>query len=455
MTGFTEELARRAAAVRFDDLPDDVVELAGQCLLDWAGVTLAGAAEPTAALLADELLSQRDGAGGAATGGVTLVGRAERLPMVDGALVNGAASHALDFDDVNTAMSGHPTVPVMAAVLALGEATGASGADLVSAFVAGYETECRLGRALEPEAYRRGFHATGTTGTFGAAAACARLMGLDAATTARALGVASAQAAGLKAHFGTMCKPFHAGKAAANGLLATRLAARGYTAASGAIEALQGFAETHTDALDAEAGLAGAGAGAGAGWFLRANLFKYHAACFGTHSSIEGLRRLRAEVGLAADDVEKVVVHAAPSQLRMCAIAEPATGLEAKFSLRQTAAMALVGRDTSAIAAYDASVGDTAVVALRQRVEVAGDGDQGGPTSVDVVLRDGRSLRAAHDVSVPETDLAAQRAALEAKFRALAEPVLGPERAGELVAALGQVASVPDVGAVARRLACG
>jgi 2-methylcitrate dehydratase PrpD len=443
MTSFTDEVARRATSLRFDDLPDDVVELARQCLLDWLAVTVAGASEPTAALLADELLAQRDGD---ATGGVTLVGRAERLPLLDATLVNGAASHALDFDDVNQAMSGHPTVPVMSAVLALGEALGASGADVVTAFVAGYETECRVGQALGGEHYRRGFHATGTTGTFGAAAGCAHLLGLEPEATARALGVAAAQAAGLKANFGTMCKPFHAGKAAANGLLAARLAARGYTTAADAIATVQGFAETHTDLLDVDAGLAEPALR----WHLRANLFKYHAACFGTHSSIEGLRRLRTEHGIGADDVERVVVHAAPSQLRMCAIPEPTTGLEAKFSLRQTAAMALAGRDTSAISAYDASVADGDVVALRGRVDVADDGVQEGPTLVDVVLRDGRRLTAAHDVSVPESDLAAQRTALEAKFRALTRPVLGAARADELLAAVAGVVADGDVGHVVR-----
>jgi 2-methylcitrate dehydratase PrpD len=428
----TAEVAAAASGLRFEDVPDDVVEIGAQCVLDWVGVTVAGATEATAALLLEDM----------APGSSTAVGRGERLSLLDAALVNGTASHALDYDDVNDAMLGHPSVPILGALLALGESLGSSGRDVLTAFVAGYEAECAVGRAVGAPHYQRGFHATGTVGTFGAAAACGRLLGLSPAQLETALGIAGTQAAGLKSMFGTMCKPLHAGAAGRNGLLAARLAGRGYTAAADVLGCEQGFAETHTEGFDPGRHRLGR-------WELRSNLFKYHAACFQTQSAIEGLRRLRDEHGFGADDVESVVVEADAMQARMCAIPTPTTGLEAKFSLRHTAAMVLAGVDTSAISSFtDAGVGDPAVVALRERVRVTTDRGSGAATPVSVRLVDGRVLEAAVDLFVPDTDLARQRRLLEAKFAALVAPVLGAPRADELSKSALGVADLDDVGSL-------
>ena len=442
MTGFTAELAERSSSLTFDDLPADVADLAGQCLLDWFGVTVAGSQEPASRILLDVLSPISDG--------VTVIGTAVQLAPMDAALVNGTASHALDYDDVNEAMVGHPSVPILGGLLALAESiggVGASGADVLCAFVAGYETQCRVGRAVGVDHSQRGFHATGTVGTFGSAAACARLLGLDAPTTAIALGLAAAQAAGLKSMFGTMTKPLHAGKACVNGLLAARLAAGGFTAAPDGIETAQGFAEAAAGGVDAERGLREPRNG----WFIRDNLFKYHAACFQTHSSIEGLRRLREAERFTAGDVESATIHADAMQLRMCAIPAPRTGLEVKFSLRHTGALALLGRDTSAITTYtDDCANDPEVVSMRDRVTVADDGAVGGPTPVEVHLRDGRVFSAAHDVSTPEADLDKQRALLQDKCTALVAPVLGEDAAAALVGELEHVEKLDSIGRVMR-----
>ena len=443
----TGEIAGRAAAVRFADLPAAVVEVARQCVLDWLGVTIAGSTEDTARILRDELV---DATGGER--GMTVVGTDVRLPAADAALANGTASHALDFDDVNPAMIGHPSVPILPAVLAVGEAVGASGAQLLTAFVAGYEAECRVGQAVGVGHYARGFHATGTIGAFGAAAGAAHLLGLDADATAIALGIAGTQAAGLKSMFGTMCKPLHAGRAAANGVLAARLAARGFTANPDVVATEQGFAEALAAGTDAERALAEPPRG----WYLLGNLFKYNASCFETHSTIEGLRRLREREGFTAADVDQVRVLASDMQMRMCAIPEPATGLETKFSLRHTAALALAGEDTGAIATFsDARANDPGLVALRRRVEVVVTPRSSAATPVEVHLRDGRTFEAAHDVSVPEEDLGLQRRRLEEKFAALAAPVIGAGGAGTLVErvrALDQAGSLAGLLSLARRV---
>lgn len=424
MTSFTGELVRRALAVSDEALPEDVVELACLCVLDWFGVTLAGSREPAAAIVIDVL-----GSGG--PGPATVVGRSCRLQPRDAALANGTASHALDYDDVNQAMFGHPSVPILPALLALAEVREASGAQLISAFVAGYEAECALARALGGEHYQRGFHATATVGTFGAALACARLIDLGADQTEMAVGIAATQAAGLKAMFGTMCKPLHAGLAATAGLLSALLAERGFTSALAAIDVSQGFAETHSASFDPERGLAEPRGG----WYLRSHLFKYHAACYETHSSIEGLRRIVERSGLRPEQIEAVTIHADAAQLRMCAIEEPSTGLETKFSLRHTAALVLTSRDTSSIETFgDAQARDPAVVAMRERVTVVADRAPGGPTPVEVRTTDGRVLREAYDVAIPETDRTRRAAHLTAKFTALASPVVGREAAARIVA---------------------
>jgi 2-methylcitrate dehydratase PrpD len=170
----TRALAERSAGVGWNDLPEPVRELARQCVLDYLGCAVAGAADQLVGMLLDEMAE----AGGIAQASV--IGHRVRLPALAAALVNGAAGNALDYDDVNLAMPGHPSVAILPGLLALAELKGSSGREVVTAFVAGYETTCRIGMALQPGHYALGFHSTATIGSFGAAAACARLLGLDA-----------------------------------------------------------------------------------------------------------------------------------------------------------------------------------------------------------------------------------------------------------------------------------
>lgn len=443
-SAITGPLADAVSAIRFDALPPDVVFLARQCLLDWLGVTLGGANEPLTRILREEALEQ----GGRPM--ATLIGTGEKIATLQAALVNGAASHALDFDDVHMVMSGHPSVPVVPALLALAEERRSPGRDFIAAFVAGFEMECRVGALVMPGHYQAGWHATGTLGTFGSAAACAHLMGLDSVQWRHALGIAGAQAAGLKSMFGTMCKPFHAGKAAANGLLAASLAARGFTSNTEVFETPQGFAATQTTTPAPERALRGLG-----GEFaIRGALFKYHAACYGTHETIEGILRLREEHGLDPDQVQAIELLVPPGHLAMCNIREPATALEGKFSLRFTAALALAGRGTTEAAFTDAAVHDPSLTAIRDRVTVEPRPAEagvaiGGGTDVTIRLRDGRGFQQRVNLDVPASDLERQWRRLVAKFRSLAEPVIGTKRASALLAAVEDLENAPSMAAIA------
>jgi len=341
----TRILAARASEITYDDLPDSVRALARQCVLDYIGVGLAGADDALVLILLDELSEP-----GADTQ-ASVIGHPIGLPVLAAALVNGAAGHALDYDDVNLAMPGHPSVAILPGLMALAEQRRSSGREVIAAFVAGYETACRIGMAMRPGHYGRGFHATGTVGAFGAAVACARLLGLDADQTAQAIGIAGTQAAGLKSQFGTMCKPFHAGKASQNGLLAARLAARGFSSRPDFVECEQGFAATHGPDFHPEAALADPPSG----FYILANLFKYHAACYMTHSAIECGRQLRERHEVMPDDIAAIALSVNRGSDRICNIPSPIDGLQAKFSLRQTLAMALSGVDTASLRTYSAA----------------------------------------------------------------------------------------------------
>lgn len=420
----------------FASLPADVVAIAKQCLLDWLGVTLAGSGEPAASIVREEVLDQ----GGHPQ--ATLIGTGERVATLQAALVNGTASHALDYDDVHMAMSGHPTVPVVPAILALAEHEHRGGGSFIEAFVAGLETECRAGSVMLPGHYALGWHATATLGTLGAAAACSQILGLDPERSRHALGIAATQAAGFKSMFGTMCKPFHAGRAAASGLLAARLAAKGFISNPEAIETAQGMAATQTTTFNP----AVAESWTKEAFAIRDVLFKYHAACYGTHSTIEGALRLR-EQGLRPGDIDSIELRVPPAALGMCNIPEPRTALEGKFSLRFTAALAIATGDATEQSFTAKTVGDPALVALRDRVHVAADEDMpGGATEVIVTTASGQSLRAQIDVNTPDRDLARQQRKLEAKFRSLAIPVLGEARAAVLLRGVNDLENCLDIG---------
>lgn len=434
--GATADVVDAVRAMRLDDAPGDALEAARHCLLDWLGVTLAGTGEELAGVLRAELA-------GEGAGDVPLIGTSLRTSASMAALINGATSHALDYDDTHTMMSGHPSVPVIPAALAIAHRDDRSGADLLLAVMAGIEAECLVGSLVAMDHYQRGWHATGTLGTFGAAAAAATLLDLDRGSWLHAFGLAGTQAAGLKDVFGTMAKPLHAGKAAFNGLLAATLARAGFTSSTDILESPTGFPATFAApprqvAID------------GATWAVRQTLFKYHASCYLTHGVIESTKKISVRERLATSDVEAVRLAVSPHVLDVCNIAEPATGLEGKFSLRACTAMVLLGDDTSDMASFnDARMRSPELAAMRDRVEVVPTEAQmptGGVVMVETT--DGRRFEATTDMSVPADDLAWQWERLSEKFMSLASPVLGDDGAGRLrgmVAGIDQLRSVREL----------
>lgn len=424
----TAQAARFAVspATRF---PADVLESGRLSFFDWFAVALAGAAEPVSRavrrLVRDE--------GGAAR--ASAFGLPDKLPARAAALLNGTVSHALDYDDTHFAYVGHPSVAVLPAALAVAQQQNADGKALLEAFLTGVETTCRVGGWLGRSHYDAGFHQTATAGTFGATAACARLLGLNANAAAQALGLAATRASGLKCQFGTMAKPFHAGMAAANGVEAASLAALGFLARSDALECEGGFSATHRGQQD------GGPCGNAPPPFLFPQVqYKFHACCHGTHAALEALLALRDEYRLTSDDVASVRLGIHRQWLPVCCIPEPASGLEAKFSLAMTAAMVLAGIDTAALDSFTDSVcRDRTLRSVAGRVAIHADATLTDTACHAVIVTvDGRQFERTIELGAPLPEQTT-RARLQAK----AATLVGPDRANALWALTESLHTLP------------
>ncbi|MEM1435209.1 MAG: MmgE/PrpD family protein [Pseudomonadota bacterium] len=429
-------LWERVQNIELAAVPERVRRIATHCLLDWLGCALAGSREPLAAVLRDEL--------SAADGVATLPGSRSRASVLSAALINGSAGHALDYDDTGTI--GHPSAPVWPAVLAVAEERGLTGAEVLEAFIVGFEVESRVGSLFGRDPYNNGWHTTPLYGVFGSMAATAKLLGLNEQQFGNALGLAASQACGVKANFGTMTKPFHAGHAAERGCLAARLAGRGFTANAAAIEGNQGLLQAMGSGTTLLARLGEQRDR----WFLPEVLFKYHAACYLTHSTINNVRAVAGDVAANAVDAIELTVN--PSIIDVCGLYDrPQTGLEGKFSLTGTAAMAVHRIDTSAPDSFRAEVvTDPALQATMAKVRIQHDEDL---TITQARLKlhtvDGGVLETASDSGVPNEQLDTQEQALLGKFAALAGPILGEAA----VTLPGRLLSVDQESSVAELLA--
>ncbi len=361
--------------------------------------------------------------------------------IVTAALINGAAGHALDYDDVHNALPGHATAPVAPAVVALAESMQASGRQLLEAFIAGFEVTCRMGVFASPGLFRRGYQGSTTAGAVGAAAACGRLLGLDESRMRRAFGLAATQASGLQATFGSMAKCFNIGKASQSGLLAALLAARGFECAENVLEAPRGYGAVFADGGAAAAALSPPPGG----WHLYRNLIKHHASCFMTHAPLDAFAALCAAHAFAAADVERIIVRVESHYHRVVLTPPPRTGLEAKFNLPFCMALALAGIDTGAMASFDdatARRADLHTLASRCVVETVPE-LHFEAAEVAVRLRDGSELTAFHDSGAPEADLDA----LEARVRAKAASLLDSGRSARIADAFLRLESHRSVAA--------
>ncbi len=373
-----------------------------------------------------------------------VLGRSERLDIAGAALVNGITSHTFDFDDTHLKTIIHPAGPVASAALALAELTGASGRSLIDSLVLGIDVACRVGNAMYPEHYDRGWHITGSTGMLGAAAACSRLLGLNVDQTQMALGIAASTPVGLREQFGTMTKPFHPGAAARAGLLAALMAREGFTASKRALEAPRGFmqvASTKCDWNEITHEL-------GSRFEISFNTYKPFACGIVIHPAIDACAQLKA-AGVKADEVERIEIAVHSLVLELTGKKEPKDGLEAKFSVYHGCAAGLLFGEAGEGEFDDHIVNSDAVVNIRRKVVATVDPsiDEAEVRAV-AIMKDGsrKTVHVEHAIGSlqrPLTD-----AQLEAKFSALASPVLGPGAVAALMDAAWKVSAAADVRAL-------
>jgi len=441
----TRSLARYLVNSRYADIPAAVRHEAVRALVNCVGCAVGSSRHETVerALAAVSAFSGPPQAG--------VLGRAERLDILHAALVNGISTHVLDYDDTH-ARAVHPSAPVLPALLAFAEWRRVSGADLVHAFVLGVEAECRIGLAVFPEHYERGWHITGTAGVFGAAAAAGKLLGLDERQMTWALGIAATQSAGLREMFGTMCKSFHPGHAAHDGLTAALLAARNFTSSEQALEAPRGFGHVLSTRFDP----AVITKDLGKRFELSSNMYKPYACGLVVHAAIDGCIQLRNGHHIQPEAIERIELEVAPIVLEVTAKTAPQTGLEGKFSVYHAAAAAIVFGAGGESEFSDASVRDPRVVALRGHVTaIPNPGLQRTQARVAIILRDGARLAKYVEHALGTLERPMSDADLEAKFRALSDGILPGQRTDELIRLCWSVDALPDAGAIARAAAAG
>ncbi len=439
----TARLAELIAGTRPGSIPETALAEAKRSLLNWLGVAIGAARHP----LIDIVLDLASEIGGNRQ--ATVFGRGLKVDALNAALVNGVSSHIFDYDDTFLDTILHPSAPVAPAVLSLAEWRGGNGRAALEAFVIGVETEQRIAQVVYPSHYDRGWHITGSVGAFGAAAACCWLQGLGSHATAMALGMAATQPVGLREMFGTHTKPLHPGKAAANGLQAALLAARGVSSSTRAIEAPRGFAHVTSERPK----LARLTEGWGEDWQIRSNSYKPFPCGIVIHPAIDGVVRLREQQGVSADDVVSLELHVHPLVLELTGKTTPRDGLEAKFSVFHCAAAALLDGWVGLAQFADERVNAPDVLDLRRRVSAVADPslaeDQvritanltGGRGRVEVFVEHCLGSRLN-----PMSD-----AQLEHKFVDVAGAVVrGPGQLGELIATVRSFENLASVGELAR-----
>lgn len=440
MMEVTRILARYLVESRYTDIPAAVRHEAARALLNCMGCAIGSSRHETVecALAA---LGEFSGPPQAA-----VLGRGERLDILNAAFINGISTHVLDYDDTH-ARAVHPSAPVLPALLAFAEWRKTSGEDLIHAFVLGVETECRIALSVFPEHYDRGWHITGTAGVFGAAAAIGKLLALTEQQMAWALGIAATQSAGLREMFGSMCKSLHPGCAAKNGLTAALLAAKNFTSSECAIEAPRGFAHVLSEKFDP----AVITEGLGEHFELSSNMYKPYACGLVVHAAIDGCIQLRNEHALTADDIERVDIDVCPIVLELTAKPKPQTGLEGKFSVYHAAAAAIVFGTAGEPQFSDASVRDPRVVALRGRVNIKPDASlRKIQARIAIRLNNGTTLSTFVEHALGTLRRPMSDVDLETKFRTLTDGILSDAQSGELIRLCWSAATLPDAGEIAR-----
>jgi 2-methylcitrate dehydratase PrpD len=460
-TRITEGAATFAEQVRFADIPSDAVAIGTRCILDGLGLYVAGSSEPSVRILVEDALEQ-----GGREEALLLGAGSTRVPAAIAARVLGTAGHAHDWDDSQVShdpahvygLLTHPTIPPLTASLVIAERRGdVTGAELMLAFLTGFEVECKISEWMLPQHYRNGMHSSGTVGTFGAYAAAAKLLGLEGRRLRSGFGIAASLAAGIRVNFGTMTKPLHVGRAAENGVTAALLAARGFTADGQALDGPWGFCRVLGGGVSEEK----LAQGFGRTWSIvdpGVSIKPYPCGVL-THPTIDLMLRLVSEHDVVPDEIESVDVYAGSNILEPIRYPIATNHLEAKFSLPAVLAMIALVRRAGKLEFEDAFVGRPDMQAMQRRIrthldpEIEAMGFDKMRSRIEITTRDGRRVAGWADERYrggPENPLSDTE--LEDKVRACSAGMLDAAAQDALIEAGWNTRQLLDATELARRL---
>jgi 2-methylcitrate dehydratase PrpD len=457
-TGLTRRIAEFVVSKKFSDLPSDLIDTGRKSILDGLGLALVGSVAKSGTLIREYIQSL-----GISKQDATIIGSAQRSAVSYAALANGIGIHADDYDDTQLSSAPdrvyglltHPTAPALAAALAVAESRGMSGRDLTLAYHLGVEVECKIAEAMNPRHYQDGFHSTGTSGVFASVVAAMKLRGADAPTLARAMGIAASEAAGLRENFGTMTKPFHAGRAAESGIIAADMAELGWTASSQILEAPNGFFHAAGGGYDANA------LTFGNPWtFLSPGVsIKPFPSGSLTHPGMTALLKLIREYDIKPDQVERLDVGTNRNMPTALIHHRPTDSLQAKFSMEFCMSSLLLYRRAGLNEFTDEVVRRPEVQAMIARVNFGVNkvAEKAGydkmTTILDLHLRDGRVISGRADFAKGSPADPMSWAEVAAKFEDCASFAKWPsEKASAIVSAVVGLERTRDVRALTRPL---
>jgi 2-methylcitrate dehydratase PrpD len=439
----TKRFCTHLAGTTYGDLSERARQECRRGVLDWLGCALAGSVHPTIT----KLVTVLEKLGGKPC--ATVFGRNMKLGLLDAALANGQMGHILDFDD--THMGGvvlHTSSPVLSALFPLSEERVVDGRAFMLAYAVGLEAGVRTGQTA-PLHHAGGWHLTGTLGSIAAGVAAGKLLGLDGQQLTYAMGISGTQAAGMQQNRGTMCKSFHAGKAASSGVLAALLAENGYDSSQEIVEGKRGFCRIYSTTAAPEKLLEGLGKS----WEIERNGHKPYACGVVLHPLIDACIGARAKVGADVSKITEVALRVHPLVLSITGLTEPTTGLQTKFSVNHSAAVALIDGAAGRAQYTDAKALDPTIMTLRRKVTAVTDDKLRKDEAYAIVTVDGVK----HEVHIPHAsgtvDNPMSDAAIEAKFMANAEPVVGADRAREIVAFVRDLDAATDMSRLAALMA--
>ncbi|MGA2466694.1 MAG: MmgE/PrpD family protein [Thermodesulfobacteriota bacterium] len=437
----TEALSNFVVQSRIEDFPKEVIEAGKKCFLDWIGVTLGAAQDPSVRILI-ELVTEIGGQKQA-----SILGHGIKTNLLNAALVNGTMSHVLDYDDAHSGTRSHPSAPLIPALLSISEYKGGSGDELITAFITGFEVSTRIGLTLGKAYYDSGWHATSILGRFGAAAGVGKLLKLDAKQLANAFALAATQAGGLRRVFGTMGKPFHAGKAAMDGMLSALLSQRGFTAPGDILDGKPSFLEMFSAEGDANRMIEGLGKD----YQVLNDSFKPYASCLLVHAAMDGLIWMRNQYQLHPDLIEEINLEVAPLCLMVTDNRNPKDGLEGKFSVYFCAALGMMRGEGRNSLFTDEVVHDPSIRDLMRKINAIGNASlKETEANIKVKLKNGTQLT--RQVIAPKGDPRNPLSfdEIEEKFRDLSLSVLSKRRQDQVIKVIRELESLKDVARLLR-----